>query len=136
MKPGMIRILMARLGSGYEEAVGKICVAFRDAGFEIIYIESPRPEAIVAAALQEAVDHIGITTLPGTKSDDIIRILALLKKEDLSFVPVTVGGFLDEQDIEKVTNAGVAAVFPKGTSSGELIAWAKEHIRLTNDWSA
>jgi methylmalonyl-CoA mutase C-terminal domain/subunit len=136
MKQETTRILMARLGNGFEEAVGKICIAFRDAGYEIIYIENPRPEAIVAAALQEAVDHIGITTLPGTKSDDIIRIIDLLKQEDISFVQVTVGGFLDEKDIEEVKKAGAAAVFPKGTSTGELITWAKEHIRPTDNWSS
>jgi len=136
MTQGRIRILMARLGEGYEDAIGRLCVAFRDAGYEVIYVESRRPEAIVAAALQEAVDHIGITTLPGTRGEDIARIMTLLKKEDLAFVRVTVGGFMDEADIEKIKEAGVAAFFPKGTTASELISWAKDHIRLTDDWSA
>ena len=135
MTQGTIRILMARLGDGYEDAMGKLCVAFREAGFEVIYVENRRPEAIVSAALQEAVDHIGITTLPGTQGEDIARIMALLKKEDMSYVRVTVGGFLDGADIDKVKEAGVSAFFPKGTTISELISWAREHIRLTDDWS-
>ena len=135
MNPGTIRILMAKLGDGFEEAVGRLCVAFREAGYEIVYVESRRPEAIVAAALQEAVDHIGITTLPGTKSEDIARLMQLLIEKDLSYVRVTVGGFMDQQDIEKVKEAGVVEFFPIGTSVSTLIGWAKDHIRLTDDWS-
>jgi len=33
-----IRILMAKLGEGYEDAVGKLCVAFREAGYEVVYV--------------------------------------------------------------------------------------------------
>ncbi|HNY72762.1 MAG TPA: cobalamin-dependent protein [Syntrophales bacterium] len=130
-----IRILMAKLGEGYEDAVGKLCIAFREAGYEVVYVENQRPEAIVASALQEAVDHIGITTLPGARIEDIARVMELLKKEDLSYVRVTAGGFLDYNDIHKVKEAGVVEFFPKGTSISELITWAKENITLTDDWS-
>ncbi|HOD98569.1 MAG TPA: cobalamin-dependent protein [Syntrophales bacterium] len=130
-----IRILMAKLGEGYEDAVGKLCIAFREAGYEVVYVENQRPEAIVASALQEAVDHIGITTLPGARIEDIARVMELLKKEDLSYVRVTAGGFLDYNDIHKVKEAGVVEFFPKGTSISELITWAKANITLTDDWS-
>jgi methylmalonyl-CoA mutase, C-terminal domain len=135
MTQGTIRILMARLGDGHEDAIGRLCVAFREAGYEVIYVQSRRPEAIVSAALQEAVDHIGITTLPGTRGEDIARIMTLLQKADLSFVRVTVGGFLDNVDIDEIKESGVAAFFPKGTTVSELISWAKDNIRLTDDWS-
>jgi methylmalonyl-CoA mutase C-terminal domain/subunit len=98
-------------------------------------VENQSPEAIVASALQEAVDHIGITTLPGAKIEDIAGIMELLKKEDMSYVRVTAGGFLDYNDIDKVKAAGVVEFFPKGTSISELIIWAKDNIKLTDDWS-
>ena len=136
MNTGKIRILMTKLGNCYDEAVGRLCFSFREAGFEIVYIENQRPEAIVAAALQESVDHIGITTLPGAKIEDISRIMELLKKENMSYVRVTAGGFLDYNDMDKIKEAGIAEFFPKGTSTTELIAWAKDNIRLTDDWSS
>ena len=135
MSTSTIRILMAKLGDGYEEAVGRLSFAFREAGYEIVYVENQNPEAVVASALQEAVDHIGITTLPGAKIEDIARIMELLKKEDMSYVRVTAGGFLDYNDIDKVKEAGVVEFFPKGTSISELIIWAKSNIKLTDDWS-
>jgi methylmalonyl-CoA mutase C-terminal domain/subunit len=131
MSTSTIRILMAKLGDGFEESVGRLSFAFREAGYEIVYVENQRPEAIVASALQEAVDHIGITTLPGAKIEDIAKIMELLKKEEMSYVRVTVGGFLDYNDIDKVKEAGVVEFFPKGTSISELISWAKDNIKLT-----
>ena len=135
MGEGTIRILMAKLGEGFEEAVGRLSFAFREAGYEVVHVENQRPEAIVASALQEAVDHIGITTLPGAKIEDIARIMELLKKVDMSYVRVTAGGFLDYNDIDKVKEAGVVEFFPKGTSIDDLIKWARDNIRLTDDWS-
>jgi DNA gyrase subunit A len=43
----------------------------RQAGFEVIYTDTQKPEAIVASAIQESVDHIGITTLPGADLGNI-----------------------------------------------------------------
>lgn len=135
MDTGTIRILMAKLGDGFEAAVGRLSFAFREAGYEVVHVENQSPEAIVASALQEAVDHIGITTLPGSKIEDIARIMELLKKNDMSYVRVTAGGFLDYNDIDKVKEAGVVEFFPKGTSISDLISWAKDNIKLTDDWS-
>lgn len=135
MSASTIRILMTKLGSGYDDAVGRLCFAFREAGFEIVYIENQTPEAIVASALQESVDHIGITTLPGAKIEDISRIMELLKKENMSYVRVTAGGFSDYNDMDMVKAAGIAEFFPKGTSISDLILWAQDNIRLTDDWS-
>ncbi|MGZ3648031.1 MAG: hypothetical protein ACXU9G_03255, partial [Syntrophales bacterium] len=58
----IVRILMAKLGDGYAEAMMTLTFAFRDSGYEVIYTDIQRPEAIVASAIQECVDHIGITT--------------------------------------------------------------------------
>ncbi len=65
---------------GVEKSVVKLALAFRESGFEIIYTETQTPEAIVTSAIQEDVDHIGITTLPGANIDDIRRVMELLDK--------------------------------------------------------
>lgn len=129
MSAGTVRILMAKLGEGYEAAITRLALAFREAGYEVIFADDQKPEAIVTSAIQEAVDHIGITVLPGAAAGDIIRIIDLLKKEEMEYVRVTAGGFLNESDIDSIRAAGVVEVFAKGTTITELIAWAKEHIR-------
>lgn len=129
MTAGMVRILMAKLGEGYEAGVTRLALAFREAGYEVIFTDDQRPEAVVASAIQEAVDHIGITVLPGAAIGDIVRIIELLKEEEMEYVRVTAGGFMDEADIGRVKAAGVDEFFVKGTTITELIAWAKDNVR-------
>ncbi len=127
----IVRILMAKLGDGHAEAMTTLTLAFRDAGYEVIYTDIQRPEAIVASAIQECVDHIGITTLPRANIGDLTRIVALLIKEDSSHIGVTAGGYLDHDKIAEVKEMGVAEFFPIGTSIAELIQWARDNIKPT-----
>ncbi|MDR3555580.1 MAG: cobalamin-dependent protein [Syntrophobacteraceae bacterium] len=127
-----VRILMAKLGEGHEPAIFKLGGAFSEAGFEVIYTTIQDPRAIVTAALQESADHIGITTLPGVQIEDFAKLFELLARENLSQIKVTAGGFLEEEDIEKIKEMGVVEFFPKGTTYGELIEWSKLHIKRTS----
>jgi methylmalonyl-CoA mutase C-terminal domain/subunit len=129
----LARILMAKLGKGYEEAMENLTMAFWNAGYEVIYTDIQRPEAIVASAIQESVDHIGITILPGAKIEDLGRVVGLLNKEDLSHIKVTAGGFLEHIKIPKVQEMGVVEFFPRGTSISELIKWARDNIKPTEE---
>jgi len=74
MNQKKVRILMAKLGEGYEPAIMKLGVAFSEAGFEVIYTTIQDPKAIVTAAIQESADHIGITTLPGAQIEDFAKL--------------------------------------------------------------
>ena len=90
--------------------------ALGDAGLEVIYTELQDPLAIVKSALQESVDHIGITTLPGADIRAFYEIKRFLKEEDSDHISITAGGFLAKEDISKVKALGVLEFFPKGTS--------------------
>jgi methylmalonyl-CoA mutase C-terminal domain/subunit len=127
-----VRILMAKFGEGFEKSVVKLALAFREAGFEIIYTETQTPEAIVTSAIQEDVDHIGITTLPGAQIDDIRRVMELLDKRGARDIGVTAGGFLSYDDIPRLKEVGIVQFFPSGTTIQELIDWARENIKQTH----
>lgn len=131
MMTRQVRILMAKLGEGYVKAMETLTLAFRDAGYEVIYTDIQRPEAIVASAIQECVDHIGITTLPGTGIEDLARIVELLKNEGSSHIRVTAGGHLEADKIPAVKEMGVVEFFPKGTPISELVQWARDNIKPT-----
>lgn len=129
MSERRVRILMAKFGEGFESGVMKLARAFSEAGFEVIYTELQDPAAIVASAIQESVDHIGITTLPGTDIRAFRTIFELLDREGVSNIRVTAGGFLEQVDIPRLKELGVVEFFPKGTTHDELIAWASQHIK-------
>ena len=126
-----IRILLAKLGDGFDSALLKLAMAIREAGFEVIYTELQTPKAIVKSAIEESVDHIGITTLPGANIEDFAKIRELLAKEESSNVQITAGGFLKEEDMPRVKAMGVEEFFPKGTTFSELVEWARKHIKAT-----
>jgi methylmalonyl-CoA mutase C-terminal domain/subunit len=129
MSERKVRILMAKLGEGYESSIMKLARAFSEAGYEVIYTELQDPRAIVASAIQESVDHIGVTTLPGAHLESFAAISQLLAEQDASHIRITAGGFISEEDVPRVKAMGVAEFFPKGTSYEDLIEWSKEHIK-------
>ncbi len=128
-----VRILMAKFGDGYQTAMMKLARAFSEAGFEVIYTELQDPQAIVNSAIQESVDHIGVTTLPGVDVQSFATLLELLKKEGADHIRITAGGFLADENIPKLKELGVVEFFPKGTTYDELIEWALENIKPTED---
>lgn len=122
------RILLGKIGEGHKETQLNLAKRFGEAGFEVIYTDLQEPEAIVRSAIQESVDHIGITTLPGYDLRVLSGLILVLKREDARAITVAAGGFMDPEDIPKVKGMGVAAFFPKGTPFEALIDWARAHI--------
>ena len=128
MSERKIRILLGKLGEGHNEAQLALARSFSEAGFEVIYTELQEPKAIIRSALQESVDHIGITVLPEADIKAFAEIQRLLKEECSAYITVTAGGILDKADIASLRDMGVMKFFPKGTSFEELIEWSKKSI--------
>ena len=126
-----LRILIAKFGEGYKEAMFKLASACSEAGFEVIYTDIQDPYAIVAAAIQEAVDHIGITTLPGATVGDFSKLFELLKKEEVTHIRVTAGGVFPEQDVVLVKKMGVIDFYPKGSIYEKIQHWTKAYGEST-----
>jgi len=130
---GPPRLLVAKPGlDGHSNGAEQIAVAARDAGFEVIY-QGIRlsPEQIVAAAVDEDVDLVGISILSGSHLDLVPDILDRLRAAGLD-VPVVVGGIIPPDDAKLLRDKGVAAVFtPKDFDFGrimtELVTLAEEH---------
>ena len=124
------RILLGKLGEGHKEAQLNLAKSLGKAGFEVIYTELKEPEAIVRSALHESADHIGITTLQGADIQAFEEIIRLLKAENAGYISVTAGGFLVDEDIERIKEMGVMAFFPKGTTFDEIVEWSRENIKI------
>ena len=123
------RVLLGKLGEGHKEAQLNLAKNLGEAGFEVIYTELQDPESIVNSALQESVDHIGITTLPGADIMAFEKIIGLLRKQEAGHISVTAGGFLDDEDIPRIRQMGVMAFFPRDTSFEAIVEWSLENIK-------
>ncbi len=129
MSERKIRILLGKIGEGGKESQLNLAKSFGDAGFEVIYTELEDPEAIVRSAVQESVDHIGITTLPGADTKVLEELKGVLVREKVGHITITAGGYLDERNIQRVMEIGIMAFFPKGTTIVELIEWSRKNIK-------
>jgi (2R)-ethylmalonyl-CoA mutase len=131
---GPPRLLVAKPGlDGHSNGAEQIAVAARDAGFEVIY-QGIRltPAQIVAAALDEDVDIVGLSILSGSHLELVPDVLDRLRAAGSS-AAVVVGGIIPPDDAELLIGKGVASVYtPKDYSFDaimeDLLALA-EHQR-------
>ncbi len=118
-----IRILLAILGLDQHEA-GAFAVArlLRDAGMEVIYLgRFGTPEMVVASALEEGVDVIGLSCHSWEYLYYLDELLELLKRSELD-IPLVVGGsVLCQDDKDKIQAKGVAATFGPGSDADEIV---------------
>jgi methylmalonyl-CoA mutase C-terminal domain/subunit len=133
--PRPIRVLVAKPGlDGHDRGAKVVAAALRDAGMEVIYTGLHQtPEMIVAAAVQEDADVVGLSVLSGAHMTLFPRVARLLKEAGRSDVLLTGGGIIPRDDVTALEGQGIGKLFGPGTPTSELIAyirsWAREHLR-------
>jgi methylmalonyl-CoA mutase, C-terminal domain len=117
-----IRVLVGKPGlDGHDRGAKVIASALRDAGMEVIYTGlRATPEMIVATAIQESVDVIGLSILSGAHESMSARTIELLRGRGVD-VPVVVGGVIPPADVPRLESLGVAAVFGQETTLQEIV---------------
>lgn len=126
-----IRVVIAKPGlDGHDRGAKVIARALRDAGMEVIYTGLRQtPEHIVAAALQEDADVIGLSILSGAHMHICPRVMALLHQNGLDDVIVVVGGIIPDVDIPKLNGIGVRGIFLPGTPMQEIVDFITKNAR-------
>lgn len=127
-----IRVVIAKPGlDGHDRGAKVIARALRDAGMEVIYTGLRQtPEQIVAAALQEDADVIGLSILSGAHMHICPRIVDLLREKGLTDVLVVVGGIIPDVDIPKLHAIGITGIFLPGTPMQEIVDFISGHARV------
>ena len=122
MSERKIRVLIAKPGlDGHDRGAKVIARALRDSGMEVIYTGLRQtPEQIVAAAVQEDVDAIGLSILSGAHNVLFPEIMRLLEEEDAQGIVVFAGGIIPEQDVPKLKALGIREIFLPGTTEREV----------------
>jgi methylmalonyl-CoA mutase C-terminal domain/subunit len=127
---GKIRVVVAKAGlDGHDRGAKVVARALRDAGVEVIYTGLHQtPEQIVAAAIQEDVDAIGLSVLSGAHMTLFARVIELLREQDAADIVVFGGGIIPDDDITELTNLGVAKIFTPGAPTTDIVRWANEYL--------
>lgn len=126
-----IRVLVAKVGlDGHDRGAKVIATALRDAGMEVIYTGLRQtPEMVVAAALQEDVDAIGISILSGAHMTVFPKIIALMKEREMNDVLLTGGGIIPDEDMKQLNDLGVGKLFAPGTSTGDIATYIRQWVQ-------
>jgi methylmalonyl-CoA mutase C-terminal domain/subunit len=132
-----IRVVIAKPGlDGHDRGAKVIARALRDAGMEVIYTGLRQtPEQIVAAALQEDADAIGLSILSGAHNHICPRVMRLLKEQGLDDVLVVVGGIIPDVDLPGLRQIGIRGVFRPGSPMQEIVDFIKGNV-TTRDSSS
>ncbi|MEV6926208.1 protein meaA [Dactylosporangium sp. NPDC051485] len=121
---GRLRMLVGKPGlDGHSNGAEQIAVRARDAGFEVVY-QGIRltPAQIVAAAVEEDVDLVGLSVLSGAHLAAVASVLEGLRAEGLADLPVVVGGIIPPGDAAVLRESGVARVFtPKDFAITDVV---------------
>ena len=119
-----MKVLVAKPGlDGHDRGAKVVVHALRDAGIEVVYSGLKRtPEEIVAEAVQEDVDVVGLSILSGAHLTLARRVVDGLRAAGAGDIEVVVGGIVPPRDVEPLRALGVSRVFPMGTPLPDIVA--------------
>ncbi len=125
-----IKVLIAKAGlDGHERGALVVAMGLRDAGMEVVYTGIRNtPEQIVASAIQEDVDAIGLSSLSGGHMGQFKRVMELLKKEKVRGKLVFAGGIIPDDDVKKLKKLGIKEVFGPGSSIASIVEFLKNNL--------
>lgn len=109
-----VRVMVAKLGlDGHDRGAKLVVRLLRDAGMEVIYTGLRRtPRQVVAAAVDEDVDVLGLSVLSGAHVALVEQVIEELRRADAADIPVVIGGTISGGDEQRLLGLGVREVFP------------------------
>ena len=130
MSERKIRLVVAKPGlDGHDRGAKIVARALRDAGFEVIYTGLHQtPEQVVATAIQEDADAIGLSVLSGAHNYLFKRVLELLRENGADDVVVFGGGIIPAEDFGPLAELGVAKIFTPGATTTEIVDWVRQNV--------
>jgi len=128
MKP--IRVLVAKVGlDGHDRGAKVVARALRDAGMDVIYTGLHRsPEEVVASAVQEDVDVLGISILSGAHMTLLPKVRELMVAAGAEDIILVGGGVIPDEDVDALKAIGVADVILQDTPPDTIVARLRELV--------
>lgn len=125
-----IKVLVAKPGlDGHDRGARVVARALRDAGMEVLYTGIRQtPEQIVATAIQEDVDAVGLSCLSGAHNNLFPKVVKLLQEKGAEDILVFGGGIIPDGDIAGLKKAGIKEIFRPGSSTDETIQFITDQV--------
>ncbi len=130
-----LKFLMGKPGlDGHSNGAEQIVARARDCGMDISYAGIRlTPEEIVAQVVEECPHVLGLSILSGSHMALIEDLMARLRAVGLGDLPVVAGGIIPEDDMRRLREIGVSAIYtPKdyemNAIMGDIIALADPSV--------
>jgi methylmalonyl-CoA mutase C-terminal domain/subunit len=129
-----IRVLLAKVGlDGHDRGIKTVARYLVDAGMEVIFTGlRSTPDQVVAAAVQEDVDVVGLSFLAGDHMVLAPKVITGLRQQGMGDVMVLVGGIIPKRDIPALESSGVGQVFLPGTPPEQIVQFIAGHAGQTH----
>ena len=129
-----LRILFAKAGPDtHVRGIIILLPRLRDAGYEVIYIGLYQtPESIVAAAIQEDVDFVFLSSHLSGHMALSEQIMKLLKQKQATGIELVVGGLIPKRDFARLKEMGVKKAFMPMTLPSTIMDWVKSEAAARN----
>jgi methylmalonyl-CoA mutase C-terminal domain/subunit len=124
--------LVAKVGlDGHDRGAKIVARALRDAGMEVVYTGlHRRPEEIVAAALQEDVDVIGVSILSGAHMTLFPKIIEQMMQRGVwGDILLVGGGVMPDEDVIALQKMGVAAVMGQDSPPDAIVELVRDLVQ-------
>jgi ethylmalonyl-CoA mutase len=108
-----LKFLVGKPGlDGHSNGAEQIAARARDAGMDVVY-DGIRltADAIANAAIEQNVHVVGLSILSGSHLPLVHEVIARLRANGITKLPVVVGGIIPPQDARALKDAGVAEVY-------------------------
>ncbi len=117
------RVLVAKIGlDGHNRGAYVVAHGLREAGMEVIYTGIRQmPSSVAGAAVQEAVDVIGISSMVGAHLSIVTKLRKELEVLNASDIPIIIGGIIPEEDYDSLLALGACKIFPPGSEVREMV---------------
>ena len=127
-----IKVVMCKIGpDSHDIGIRLVSQWFRDAGMEVAYLGvGLKVDEVVAAAIQEDADVIGINFFSSGHLEVMQRLMSQLREKGLYHILIVLGGVIPENDIPKLKEIGVSNVFLHGATSEEMISFVQENVKM------
>ena len=124
------KVLLAKLGLDvHNRGLVTVAMEMRDEGMEVIYMGNCMPDEIIATALQEQVDVIGVSSLGGAHLS--LGKLLIEKAEAKGFkdeLVFLIGGVFSPEDADELEKVGFDGVYPPGSTRAVIVNGLKDAL--------
>lgn len=130
-----IRVLLAKVGlDGHDRGIKIVARSLRDAGMDVVYTGLHRsPEEVVAAAVQEDVDVLGVSLLSGAQMTIFPRIINGLRQRGVSDMILVGGGVMPDEDVVALKAMGVQEILLQDTPPNQIIETIRRLVAERGD---